>query len=133
MTERRRPALRKFLTESLRERGMKLMQDPRVGKLMQDERVMKAAMQAFQLRGKVQEELDTRVEAVAKSLGLVTKNEVRELKRTLRKLETDLKKAQASADKATQAAERATADKAGAEPGGDKPSGDKRPSARKER
>lgn len=73
---------------------MKLMQDPRVGKLMQDERVMKAAMQAFQLRGKVQEQIDARVESVAKSLGLVTKAEVRELKRTVRRLETELKKTQ---------------------------------------
>ena len=68
------------------------MEDPRVGKLMQDERVMKVATQAFQLRGKVQDEIDQRVEKVAKSLGLVTKNDVRDLKRTIKKLETELEK-----------------------------------------
>ena len=70
------------------------MQDPRVAKLVQDERVMKVAMQAFQLRGKVQEQIDQNVEKAAKSLGLVTKDEVRELKRTIKKLETELKKTQ---------------------------------------
>jgi hypothetical protein len=80
----------------LKDRGLKLMQDPKVAKLMQDERVQKVALQAFQLRGKVQEQLDENVEKVAKSLGLVTKGEVRELKRTIKKLETELKKTQSS-------------------------------------
>lgn len=75
-------------------KGFELLQDPRAQKVMQDERVTKVAMQAFQLRGKVQEEIDQRVETVAKSLGLVTKNEVRELKRTIKKLETEMKKQQ---------------------------------------
>ncbi len=88
----------------LKDRGMKLMSDPNVSKLIQDERVMKVAMQAFQLRGKVQEQIDQNVGAAAKALGLVTKDEVRELKRTLRKLETELKKAQQTADAAKAAA-----------------------------
>ena len=73
-------------------KGMEILQDPRAQKVMQDERVTKVAMQAFQLRGKVQEEIDQRVETVAKSLGLVTKNDVRELKRTIKKLETEMKR-----------------------------------------
>jgi septal ring factor EnvC (AmiA/AmiB activator) len=83
------------IKEFLKKRGMELMQDPKVTKLVQDERVMKVAMQAFQLRGKVQEQIDGNVEKVAKSLGLVTKNDVRELKRTIKKLETELKKTSA--------------------------------------
>jgi hypothetical protein len=86
------------LKDRLIARGTRLMQDPRVAKLAQDERVMKVAMQAFQLRGKVQEEIDQRVENAAKSLGLVTKDEVRELKRTIKKLETELKKTQAATE-----------------------------------
>jgi len=78
----------------LKDRGLKLIQDPKVAKLIQDERVMKVAMQAFQLRSKVQEQIDHNVERVAKSLGLVTKSEVRELKRAIKKLETELKKTQ---------------------------------------
>lgn len=84
------------LKSRVMKKGMEIIQDPRVAKVMQDERVMKVAMQAFQLRGKVQDEIDHRVEGVAKSLGLVTKDEVRELKRTIKKLETEMKKQQAA-------------------------------------
>ena len=83
----------------LKNRGMKLMSDPKVAKLMQDDRVMKVAMQAFQLRGKAQEKIDENVEKVAGSLGLVTKKDVRELKRTIKKLETELKKTQEAQQK----------------------------------
>lgn len=72
---------------------MKVMGDPRVSKLLQDERVMKAMMQAFQLKGKVQESFDQRVESIAKTFNLATKAEVRELKRTLRKMESELERA----------------------------------------
>lgn len=82
----------------LKKRSVELMQDPKVTKLMQDERVMKVAMQAFQLRGKVQEQVDQNVEKAAKSLGLVTKAEARELKRAIKKLETELKRQQAAQD-----------------------------------
>lgn len=93
--------LKKLITEQ----GMKLLQDPRVTKLMQDPRVSKAMMQAFQARGKAQETFDQTVEKVAKRLGLVTKAEVRELKRNMRKLETELKKAKKEAEQARKAAE----------------------------
>lgn len=93
--------LKKLITQQ----GMKLIQDPRVSKLMQDERVMKAMMQAFQARSKAQETFDDTVEQVAKRLGLVTKKDVRELKRTMRKLETELKKAKKEAAKARAQAE----------------------------
>jgi hypothetical protein len=81
--------IKKFLTQ----KGMKLMQDPRFMKLMQDERVMKAMMGAFQMRGKIQESLDKRVESIAKQLNLATKAELRDLKRALRKMEQELEKA----------------------------------------
>jgi hypothetical protein len=87
--------LKKLITQQ----GMKVLQDPRVMKVMQDERVMKAMMQAFQMRGKAQESFDEAVEKMAKRLGLVTKKEVRELKRSMRKLETELKKAQKENEK----------------------------------
>ncbi len=92
--------LKKLLTSQ----GLKLMQDPRFAKLMQDERVMKTMMQASQARSKAQESFDETVENVAKRLGLVTKKEVRELKRGMRKLESELKKARKTAEEAKQAA-----------------------------
>lgn len=91
----------------LKKRSMEIMQDPKVAKLVQDERVMKVAMQAFQLRGKVQEQIDDNVEKVAKSLGLVTKDEVRDLKRTIKKLENELKKTTQTAEAARDAAKKA--------------------------
>ena len=79
--------------KTLMSQGMKLMQDPRVMKMMQDPRFLKAMAKGFEIKGKVQQEFDTRVEHMANSLNLATKAEVRELKRTLRKHERDLKKA----------------------------------------
>ncbi len=96
--------LKKLITEQ----GMKLMQDPRVTKLMQDERVMKTMMKGIQARSKAQQSFDETVQNVAKRLGLVTKAEVRELKRSMRKLETQLKKAKRDADKVKKAAEKAS-------------------------
>ena len=55
-------------------------------------------------RSKAQEGFDESVEKMAKRLGLVTKNEVRELKRSMRKLETQLKKAKKEAAEAKRAA-----------------------------
>lgn len=83
----------------LSKQGMKLMQDPRFAKLMSDERVMKAVMQAFQLRGKIQQSFDERVAEVAKKLNLATQAEVRDLKRAMRKMEQELEKARAAGDK----------------------------------
>ena len=78
------------LQDLLMNRAAKLLQDPRVARLMQDERVLKVAMEAFQLRGKVQAEVDRRVGTVAKALNLATSSELRDLKRTVRKLEREL-------------------------------------------
>lgn len=73
------------------ERGMKLMSDPRMMKLISNPRVMKVAMQAFQIRGKAQAQIDQRVKALAKSLKLATRDEVRELQSTIRGLEQQIK------------------------------------------
>jgi len=89
------------LKDLLMKQGMKLMQDPRFMKLMQDERVMKTVMNAVQLRGKLQETFDQRVERVAKTLNLATQKEVRELKRTMRKMERELEDARAEREKGT--------------------------------
>lgn len=86
-------ALKDFVTK----KSLELMQDPRVSKLMQDERVMKAMMRAIQLRGQFQENLDQRIDEVAKSLNLATKKEVRELKRSLRRMQQELDRAKREA------------------------------------
>ena len=85
------------LKDILTKKGLELMQDPRVAKLMQDERVMKTMMQAIQLRGRLQEDFDQRVDQVARSLNLAIKKELRELKRSMRKMEQDLERAKREA------------------------------------
>ena len=79
-------ALKDFITKQ----GLKLMQDPRFMKIIQDERVMKGVMQAFQLRGRLQDEFDEQVDRIAKSVGLATRREIRELKRTIRRMQGEL-------------------------------------------
>ncbi len=81
-------ALKDYLTK----RGVELMKDPRVSAFLQDDRVMKATMKAIATRGEVQQRIDARVESVARSLNLATKQEMRELKRTIRKMEREMKK-----------------------------------------
>lgn len=81
------------------ERGMKLMSDPRVMKLMSNPKVMNVVMKGFQLRGKAQASFDARVQKVAKTLKLATREEVRDLKDTIRTLERALKEVQAEVQK----------------------------------
>lgn len=88
------------IKDFLWDQGSRVLSDPRVTKWMQDERVAKVIVQAIQTRHVVQEQFDSNVERVAKSLGLVTKSDVRELRRTVRKLETELKNVRAETEAA---------------------------------
>ena len=80
--------LKDFLTK----KGLELFQDPRVSKLMQDERVLKGLMRAIEVRGRLQSEFDEQVEKLAKTMGLATQREVRQLKRTIRRMEGKIQK-----------------------------------------
>src|ERR1700753_1622874 len=81
------------------ERGMRLMSDPRVMKLMSNPKVMNVVMKGFQLRGTAQAAFDARVESLAKTFKLATRQEVRDLKDTIRTLEKSLKDVQAEVHK----------------------------------
>lgn len=89
MTENREPAkLRPMsLKDRLMSEGMKLASNPQVAKLMQDERFMKLVMVAMSMPGRVQTFTEEQKEAVAKSFGLVTQDELRDLRRTVTSLE----------------------------------------------
>jgi len=78
------------LKQQLMNQAMRLMQDPRVAKAMQNPKLMQGMMGALALRAKVQTNLETQVQRVAKSLNLATGAEVRELRRTVRRLEREL-------------------------------------------
>jgi polyhydroxyalkanoate synthesis regulator phasin len=87
------------LKKAVMERGMKLMSDPRVMKLMSNPKVMNVVMKGFQLRGQVQASFDEKVQSIAKTLKLATREEVRDLKDTIRSLERTLKDVQAQVQK----------------------------------
>ncbi len=78
------------LKQELVNQALKLMQDPRVMRAMQNPKVMQGLMGALQLRAKVQKDIESQLERVAKRLSLATEAEVRELRRTVRRLEKEL-------------------------------------------
>lgn len=59
-------------------------------KALQNPKLMQGLMGAVQLRAKVQQNMESGVQKVAKRLSLATEAEVRELRRTVRKLEREL-------------------------------------------
>jgi len=67
--------------------GMKLASSPQVAKLMQDERFMKLVMTAMSVPGRVATFTTEQKETFAKSMGLATSDEVRDLRRTVTSLE----------------------------------------------
>lgn len=69
---------------------MKLMQNPTVMQVVSNPKVMNAVMSAMSMRGKVAGVTSAATKTVARSLGLATRDEVRELRRTVRRLEEQL-------------------------------------------
>lgn len=78
------------LKDKVMAEGMKLATNPQVAKLMQDERVMKLVMTAVSMPGKVQTFTAEQKEAFAKTMGLATQDEVKDLKRQIAALEREL-------------------------------------------
>ncbi len=78
--------LEKLKKQALRQ-GMKLMSNPKFMRAMADPRIMKAISQGFAIRGRVQSEIDDRVENVARFFNVATQEEVKDLKRTIRQME----------------------------------------------
>jgi hypothetical protein len=89
MTDNQSPASlpHMSLKDRLMSEGMKLATNPQVAKLMQDERFMKLVMVAMSMPGRVHTFTTEQKEAVAKSFGLVTQDELRDLRRTVTSLE----------------------------------------------
>jgi cell division FtsZ-interacting protein ZapD len=83
----------KILTE-----GMKLAGNPQVAKLMQDERFMKLVMTAMSMPGRVSSFTTEQKETFAKSMGLATQDEVRDLRRTITSLEQTVSRLRAKVD-----------------------------------
>lgn len=94
-------ALKSFLKQT----SAKVLSDPRTQALMQDERFTKAMMKAIQVKQQAQDVFEQRVEEVAESLNIVTKNELKELKRNMKKMERELKRTKSELDAAKKANE----------------------------
>ena len=75
------------LKDRLMTEGMKLAQSPAVAKLMQDERFMRLVMTAMSMPGRVSSFTTEQKETFAKSMGLATHEEVKDLKRAVAALE----------------------------------------------
>jgi hypothetical protein len=80
------------LKDKLISEGMKLAANPNVAKLMQDERFMKWFMSAMSVPGRVSSFTAEQKETFAKTMGLATADEVRDLKRTVAALEREITK-----------------------------------------
>ena len=78
------------LKQQLIGQATRMMQDPRVLRALQNPTLVQGVMQALQMRAKVQSNLESGVQRVAKSLSLATSAEVHELRRTVRRLEREL-------------------------------------------
>ena len=78
------------LKEKLVSEGMKLASNPSVTKLLQDERVTRLLLQGLAMPGKVASFTQEQREHLAKTLGLATADEVRDLKRTVQSLEEEV-------------------------------------------
>lgn len=84
----------------LKKRSLTLMTHPRVMQAAQDPRVVKLMMQTLTARGRAQAAVDARVEQLAHSMNLVTKKELRELRRNLKRMERQLDAARRQLDEA---------------------------------
>jgi len=69
---------------------MKLAQNPKVMEVVTSPRVMELAMKAMSLRAQAGTVASGATHAVARSLNLATREDVRELRRTVRRLEEQL-------------------------------------------
>ncbi|WP_245677993.1 hypothetical protein [Chondromyces crocatus] len=78
--------------------GMKLAANPSVAKLMQDERFMRLLMTAMSVPGKVSSFTTEQKETFAKTMGLATTEELRDLKRTVAALEREVSRLRKAAN-----------------------------------
>jgi polyhydroxyalkanoate synthesis regulator phasin len=78
------------LKDKLMSEGIKLATNPAFAKVMQDERFMKLVMAAMAMPGRVESFTTEQKESFAKTMGLATQDEVRDLKRTVTALEREV-------------------------------------------
>lgn len=75
----------------VKDRVFRLLQNPRVAKLLQDPKVQELVGKGFRFRGRVEGELNERVQRIAGMLNLATQRDLRSLQRRIRDLEQELR------------------------------------------
>ena len=78
------------LKDKVMQEGLKLATHPAVAPLLQDERLMKLLMSALSVAGRLEELNEEQKANFVRVMGLATKQEVDDLKRTVRSLEDEL-------------------------------------------
>lgn len=77
---------------TLMNRALQLMQDPRVQKMAQNPKLWQGITGAWELKTRVERELDAAVRRLAHELDLATPGEVREMRDTIERLERELER-----------------------------------------
>lgn|GEM_PF-1615324 len=75
----------------LRERVIRLLQNPRLAKLLQDPEVQRLLVKVFRFRGRIEGAFDQRMQQIAGVLNLATQRDLRALQRRIRHLERELR------------------------------------------
>ena len=78
------------LKDKLMSEGVKLATNPAFAKIMQDPRFMKLVMAAMAMPGRVESFSTEQKEHFARTMGLASQDEVRDLKRTVNALEREV-------------------------------------------
>ena len=87
------------LKDDIKERGIKLLSDPRVLRLLQSEEFVGAMTALMQVPGKVGDFTVEQSERLARRFGLASAAEVEELRHRLAKLEADLERVREARDR----------------------------------
>jgi hypothetical protein len=77
---------------ALMNRALRLMQDPRVQKMAQNPKLWHGVAGAWELKARVERELDAAARRLAHELDLATPGEVREMRETIERLERELER-----------------------------------------
>ena len=78
------------LRQDMKRKGLELIADPRVAKLMQNEQLLRVLMSVAQVPGLVNDFTSEQTDRLARTLGLSTAEEVRELRRSIKRLECEV-------------------------------------------
>jgi len=87
------------LKDDIKERGIKLLSDPRVLRLLQSEEFVGAMTALMQVPGKVGDFTAEQSERFARRFGLASAAEVEELRHRLAQLEADLERVREARDR----------------------------------